>query len=60
MHPFEENKCSYLDVPNGDRSNRLNNETYNLRCTNIKIIMTIKIWIDNMCMHCCIIMYNTK
>ena len=58
---FVRNKnCSYLTVPDNDRTYQLNNKTYDLSCTNIKIVMTITIWIYYLSMHCCIIMQNKK
>ena len=60
MYLFETNKCSYLAVTNYDRLNQQKNEAYNLQCTNITIMTTIKITIDHMSMHCSINMQNPK
>ena len=54
LYKTKTNNLSYLAVPDDDQLNQWNNETYNLSCTTIKIIITIKIWIDHMRIHCTI------
>ena len=43
FYSFETNNCSYLNVPWNGQLNWQNNETYDLQCTNSKIMMTEKI-----------------
>ena len=54
LYSVESNDCTYLTVHNNDGMNRWNDVTYDLKCTNGKIMTKITITHDHMSMLCSI------
>ena len=60
LYSFLINNLYYIAVINNGRLNQKNNETYELKFTNSKVMMTKTILINCMNIHCIINMYNSK
>ena len=60
LFSVESKYCTYTAVHLGGWMNQQNNETYNLQCTNGKIIMTITIITNHMIINCSILICSNR
>ena len=60
LYSDELKKCPHLAVDDNGGMNRINNESYDLQCTNSKIMITIRIITECLSMHCGINIQKSK